>query len=164
MPAHMRLIMNTLTRCVLAQCVFLYAVLAHAAADPGDAIADCRARYADQPTEHIACLEQALQARSGTRQESAKPALGAEQVRAKQPKETIQQATVEIANVTYGYDGVALFRMADGQVWKATESTPQPQRLESGKTYAGRIERGSLGGYKLYVEGVPRMVRVVRTN
>jgi hypothetical protein len=157
--------MNTLIRCVLAQFVFLHAVLAHAATDPADAVADSRAKYADQPSEHIACLEQALQVRGGTRQEIAKPpALGSEQVRAKQPKETVQQATVEIENVTYGFDGVGLFRMADGQVWKGTESTPQHQRLEPGKRYAARIERGSLGGYKLYVEGVPRMVRVVRTN
>jgi hypothetical protein len=59
---------------------------------------------------------------------------------------------------------MGLFRMADGQVWKATESTPREQRLEPGKSYSARIERGSIGGYRMYVEGKPRMIRVTRTQ
>lgn len=153
--------MNTLTRCVLAQCIFLYAVLAHSAADPGAAIADCRARYAEQPPEHIACLERAL---GGARQEVAPPGLGAEQLPTKRAPETVDQATVTIANVSYGFDGMGLFRMADGQVWKAIESTPREQRLEPGRSYAARIERGKLGGYRMYIDGAPRMIRVMRTH
>lgn len=70
--------------------------------------------------------------------------------------------TVEIQDVSYGYEGLALFRMTDGQVWKATESTPREQRLESGKSYTARIERGKLGGYRMYIDGVPRMIKVRR--
>lgn len=156
--------MNTSTRCVLALCLLLYTVFAHAAADPDAAIADCRAKHAAHPPEHIACLERELQALGGARKEGAKPSLGAEQLQTKRPQETAEQASVEIENVTYGYDGVGLFRMKDGQVWKARESTPREQRLEPGRSYAARIERGALGGYKMYVEGAPRMIRVVRTQ
>jgi len=156
--------MKASTRCVLAQCIFLYAVLAHSAADPSAAIAECRARYVEQPSEHIACLESELRAIGGARQEAPKPSLGDEQVRTKRPEETVAQATVEIENVTYGFDGRGLFRMTDGQVWKAVESTPPEQRLEPGRSYSARIERGNLGGYKMYVEGARRMIRVTRMN
>lgn len=153
---------NTLTRWALAHCIFLFAVLAHSAADPGDAIANCRARYAEHPPEHVACLERELQAQRATPKEGAPLSLGAEQLRTKPSQETVEQATVAIENVTYGFDGRGLFRMTDGQVWKGTESTPQEQRLDPGKSYAGRVERGKLGGYRMYVDGVPRMIKVVR--
>lgn len=156
--------MNNPTRCILAQCIFLYAALAHSAADPGAAIADCRAKHADHPSEHIACLERELRAQGGTRQEVAPASLGAEQLRSKSAQETVEQVTVQIENVTYGFDGRGLFRMADGQVWKGTETTPSEQRLEPGKSYAARIERGKLGGYRMYVDGTPRMIKVMRTQ
>jgi hypothetical protein len=156
--------MNTLTRYLLAQCIFLYAVVAHSAADPSAAIADCRAKYAEQPSEHIACLERELQARGGARQQVAPPSLGAEQLRKKSSEETLEQVSVQIENVTYGFDGKGLFRMADGQVWKGTESTPREQRLEPGKSYTARIERGKLGGYRMRVDGTARMIKVIRTN
>lgn len=156
--------MKTLIRCVLAQCIFLSAVLANAAEDPSAAIAECRARYAEQPPEHIACLERELRALGAAPQKDTPASLGAEQLRTKRPQEAVDQATVEIANVTYGFDGRGLFRMTDGQVWKAVESTPPEQRLEPDKSYAGRIERGKLGGYRMYVDGAPRMIRVTRVN
>lgn len=156
--------MNTLTRCVLAHYILLYAVLAHSAADPGAAIADCRTRYAEHPPEHIACLERELRALDTARQESAQSSLGAEQLRTKRPEEIVEQASVEIENVTYGFDGMGLFRMTDGQVWKATESTPSAQRLEPSRSYAARIERGKLGGYRILVDGVPRTIRVMRVH
>ena len=154
--------MNTLTRCLLAQCIFLSAALAHSAAGPESAAADCRAKYAEDPKEHIACLERALHAHAGTPQEGAQSTLGAEQLRTKPQRETVERVTVEIQDVSYGYEGLALFRMTDGQVWKATESTPREQRLESGKSYTARIERGKLGGYRMYIDGVPRMIKVRR--
>ena len=156
--------MNTLTRCAFAQSILLFAALAHSAADPGAAIADCRAKHAEQPAEHIACLERELQALGGARREAAAPppGLGDEQVRTKRPQETVEKASVQIENATYGFDGMGLFRMADGQVWKATESTPHEQRLQPGKSYSARIERGKVGGYRMYVDGTPRMIRVTR--
>jgi hypothetical protein len=156
--------MNTLTRCVLAQCTFLYAVLAHSAADPDAAIADCRARHAEHPPEHIACLERELHALGDAREEIAPPSLGAEQLPTKRPQETVEPVAVEIANVTYGFDGMGLFRMTDGQVWKAMESTPREQRLEPDRRYSALIKRGKLGGYRLYIDGAPRMIKVMRTH
>lgn len=156
--------MNTLTRCVLAQCILLYAVLAHSAADPAAAIADCRARHAEHPPEHIACLERELQALGAAREEVAPPSLGAEQLRTNRPQETVEPVAVEIENVTYGFEGMGLFRMTDGQVWKAMESTPREQRLEPGKRYSAVIKRGKIGGYRLYVDGMPRMIKVMRTQ
>jgi hypothetical protein len=154
--------MNTFIRCVLPSCILLYSVLAQSAADPSAAIANCRAKHAENPPEHIACLERELQALEPTRQEDAKSNFGAEQFRAKPAQETVEQTSVEIQNVTYGFGGMAVFRMADGQVWKATESTPTEQRLDPSKTYSARIERGKFGGYRMYVQGVPRMIKVMR--
>jgi hypothetical protein len=156
--------MNTSIRYLLAQYIFLFAVVAHSAADPGAAIADCRAKYAEHPTEHIACLERELKATGAVRQEVAPPSLGAEQLRSKRSEDTVEQVTVQIENVSYGFDGMGLFRMTDGQVWKGTESTPREQRLEPGKSYAARIERGKLGGYRMRVDGASRMIKVIRTN
>jgi hypothetical protein len=156
--------MKTLTRCVLAQCILLYAVLAHSAADPGAAIADCRAKHAEHPSEHIACLERELQAVGDAREEAEQPSLGAEQLRTNRPSETVEPVIVTIENVTYGFDGMGLFRMTDGQVWKAMESMPPEKRLESGKRYSARIERGKFGGYRMYVDGTRRMIKVMRTQ
>jgi hypothetical protein len=153
---------NTPTRCVLAHGLLLVAVLAHAAADSGDAIANCRARYAAQPPEHIACLERELRALGAAPKEGVQPGLGAEQLRTKPSQDTIEQVSVEIQNVTYGFDGRGVFQLADGQVWKGTESTPNELRLEPGRSYAGRIERGKFGGYRMYIDGTPRMIKVMR--
>lgn len=139
-------------------------MLAHSAADPATAIADCRARHADNPPEHIACLEGALQARGTARQEAARPSLGAEQLRSNRPEQPIEPVSVQIENATYGFDGMGVFRMADGQIWKATESTPREQRLEPGKSYSAHIEPGKLGGYRMRVEGTRRMIRVMRVQ
>lgn len=67
-----------------------------------------------------------------------------------------------IENVTYGSDGAGTFRMANGQVWKASERASPEQRLEPGKGYTARIERGKLGGYRMYVDGMRRMIKVRR--
>ncbi len=71
---------------------------------------------------------------------------------------------VEIESATYGFEGLGLFRMTDGQVWKASESTPREQRLEPSKRYTARIQRGKVGGYRMHVEGVRRMIKVRRVE
>lgn len=151
------------TRCLLAQSIFLYAVVAHSATEPDAVIAACRARHAESPTEHIACLERELRLLGGS-QAAPPPSLGSEQLRTNRPKETVGEIAVEIQNVTYGFDGRGLFNMTDGQVWKGTESTPGELRLESGKKYSARIERGKLGGYRMYIDGAPRMIKVMRVQ
>jgi hypothetical protein len=52
--------------------------------------------------------------------------------------------------------------MADGQVWRETEKTPQHQRLQAARTYDARTTRGTLGGYRMHVDGERRMLKVRR--
>lgn len=140
---------------VLLTCM---AAIAVAHADP---IAACRAAHAGDPDAHIACLEKAL------RGEAAPPSpagLGAEQAKARQraPDAPTEQAAVRIVSVRYTASGLGVFRMADGQVWLETVASPERHRLEPGREYAALIERGKLGGYRLYVDGVKWMYKVER--
>ena len=54
--------------------------------------------------------------------------------------------------------------MADGQVWRETEKTPERQRLEPARKYTARIEPGKVGGYRMYVDGERRMLKVERVK
>ena len=151
-----------------------------------DVVADCRAAHAGDPAAHIACLEHALRpggdaksvvearpaespqgAAPPTRAAAAAPAgLGSEQVRKRQraldaPPEKMN---VQIASVRYNAEGRGIFTMADGQVWLETETTPAVQRLKPGSQYSARIETGRIGGYRMYVDGVRRMIKLERVK
>jgi hypothetical protein len=132
-----------------------------------DAVAACRLAHATDPASHIACLEEALN-RSGTKppsevQKTNVPAgLGSENLRDQRPAEYDQPVTVQITTATYGIDGRGVFKMSDGQVWRETETSPASQRLASDKSYSGRIERGQFRGYRMYVDGMRRMIKVER--
>lgn len=119
-----------------------------AAAHAGDAVTDCRAAHAADPPAHIACLERALGARS-------------EELAALPPADRIDSIEVEIAAASYE-KGLGVFELADGQVWRETERTPEQLRLNPGTRYRARIERGTVGGYRMYVDGVRRMLKVKR--
>lgn len=152
--------MKMLARQMVVSCALLSACPAHSSApDLPDAVDVCRARHADHPPAHIACLEREVRARPAA---SEKTGLGAEQVRASRSDETDEQTMVVIEKASYGLDGAGTFRMADGQVWKASERTPPEQRLDPGKRYSARIERGKLGGYRMYIDGIRRMIKVRR--
>ena len=69
---------------------------------------------------------------------------------------------MQITAATYGVDGRGVFQMSDGQVWRETETSPAGQRLATGKSYSGRIERGTMRGYRMHVDGVRRMIKVER--
>lgn len=90
--------------------------------------------------------------------------LGAEQAKARQrsPEAPTEQASVRIVAVRYTASGLGLFSMADGQIWIETVATPKRHHLEPGREYAARIERGKVGGYRMYVEGVKWMHKVER--
>jgi len=90
--------------------------------------------------------------------------LGAEQAKARQrsPDAAMEQAAVRIVAVRYTASGLGLFSMADGQVWLETVATPERHHLEPGREYTARIERGKVGGYRMYVEGVKWMHKVER--
>jgi hypothetical protein len=90
--------------------------------------------------------------------------LGAEQAKARQrsPDAPMEQAAVRIVAVRYTASGLGLFSMADGQVWLETVATPERHHLEPGREYSARIERGKVGGYRMYVEGVKWLHKVER--
>jgi hypothetical protein len=131
--------------------------LTAAAAHASDPVADCRKAHAEDPPAHVACLERALGARS--EQVSAPRKELGEPPRA----ERVSEVEVEIVAARYS-NGLGIFELADGQVWHETEKTPEPQRLEPGTRYRARIERGTMGGYRMYVEGVRRMLKVRRVK
>jgi hypothetical protein len=170
----MRLRGTILLTCVVA--------VASANADP---IAACRTAYAGNSAAHIKCLEDALRAAGAASTPTPTPTpvqatpaataapvavapppagLGAEQVMTRQSSADAasEQAAVRIVSVRYTASGLGYFSMADGQVWVETEAAPMRVHLEPGREYGARIERGKVGGYRLYVEGVSWMYKVKR--
>ncbi len=147
----------------LATLVLLSAATAQNGAD---AAAACRAAHESDPLAHIVCLEEALR-----RQDRPAPAagskatagLGAEQID-RQTAARPEPVNVQIASLSYDAEGRGLFVMADGQVWRETETSPASQRLRTDKTYVGRIERGKVRGYRMFVDGIRRMIKVERVK
>ena len=162
--------------------VLLTSLAATAAAAP-DPIDACRDAHAGDSAAHIACLEQALRAAGVSQTRGALPSvtapaavpaaaavvpqpsgLGAEQAKARQrvPDQPLEQVEVRVVSVGYNSSGLGVFTLADGQVWRETVATPERHRLHAGREYAGRIERGTLGGYRMYLDGVKWMFKVER--
>lgn len=132
-----------------------------AAAYASDPVGACRAAYAHNTGAHIACLEDALRGHALPVRE-----LGADQVearkRASEPPTGKDQQAVRIVSVSYDAAKRGVFRMDSDQLWRETEVSPEHQRLSKSRQYTGRIERGTFGGYRLFVDGVRRMVKVER--
>ncbi|HET6563821.1 MAG TPA: hypothetical protein VFG52_00295 [Xanthomonadales bacterium] len=135
-----------------------------------DPVTDCRKSYADNPTAHIACLEAALQDRPDTQQPGSTAAeastvLGSEQVIQKKRASgeiTEQPVAVQIVAIQYNSAGQGVFKLDNGQIWRETEVTPRHMRLDPGDPYQATLERGTIGGYRMQVEGVRRMLKVER--
>ena len=107
----------------------------------------------------------APEAETAARSQPIPTGLGAEQVPALQPAPASpaeQVATVRISSTHYNAAGLGVFTMADGQVWQETERAPLRLRLEPGREYVARIERGKIAGYRLYVDGANWMYKVKR--
>jgi len=158
--------MNRIT--ALAVFFSLMASLAQAAGpDPAQ---QCRQAHAADPQAHIACLEQALKAYSTSTPEQnasaeAATVLGSEQVQQKQRasgKVVEQPETVRIVESRYNSAELGFFKLDNGQIWGETEESPYHLRLKPSQTYVAVIERGTLGGYRMYVEGIKRMLKVER--
>jgi hypothetical protein len=119
----------------------------------------CRAAHGGDSAAHISCLEEAL------RDKADPGGLGAEQVIATKrhrDEADAEPMKVEIVSVTYDAGGLGTFRMHDGQLWRETSAAPARRRLKPGTQYSARIVAGSLGGYRMHVEGVPWMKTVKR--
>jgi hypothetical protein len=154
--------------------VLVCAGLATAAAQAGDPVADCRAAHAADPSAHIACLERALGAPGPKAVAAASPSPGPrasaspkpspiQELGALTPAERVSEVAVEIVSASYS-NGLGTFELADGQIWRETDKTPAQLRLDPGTHYRARIERGTLGGYRMYVDGVRRMLKVKRVK
>lgn len=90
--------------------------------------------------------------------------LGAEQAKARQRTydTPVEQVTVRIVSATYDAAGLGVFRTADGQVWRETVASPERHHLRANREYDARIERGKVGGYRMYVDGIKWMHKVER--
>jgi len=131
-------------------------------ADPvaAAAIERCRSAHAGDAAAHIACLENAL------RREDAEPGtqVGLDQVRQRERErgEGPPPAQVRIVSISYDARDFGTIRTEDGQVWRETEAGSRRPRLDPGTQYTARIERGRVGGYRMYVDGVRWMYKVER--
>ena len=169
--------------------VLLSLASAHAWPD-SDAVQTCREEHAGNADAHIACLEAALRAVTGMHagrdapDAAAAPAaaaptaaaraaaaaadeptgLGAEQLRAQpRPEEAaIDSAQVRIISARYDARGIGTFLTEGGEVWRETMAAPERWRLDPGRHYDARIERGKLGGYRLHVDDIRYMLTVRR--
>lgn len=136
---------------------------------PAEAIERCRATHQADPALHIACLEAALQGQPAAKP-AAKPAanpaveIGMDQVQAREraSADAPQLVAVQIVGVSYDARERGTFKTADGQVWRETELLERRPRLSSSKQYTARIERGVVGGYRMYVDGIRWMYKVER--
>ncbi len=152
---------------LLHAAILLVAALPAAASD--DPVVRCRAAYDADPAAHIRCLEAALQAPAAPATDTtttAAKSLGVEQAqsrkRAAEPLAAAEKVAVRIVEVRYNAAGLGVFRMADGQVWQETVATPARLHLQPGKEYDAAIERGSLGGYRMHVDGVRWLHKIER--
>lgn len=149
--------------------IYLVAITAVVSAGT-DPAAPCRAAHGDDPPAHIACLESELRKLSGVdsplETETDQPTgLGSDQLLQKERVKTDEppeQATVLIVAASYDAQELGIFRLENGQVWRETEKTPRHQRLQPDQQYPARIERNKLGSYRMYVDGVRRMLKVER--
>jgi hypothetical protein len=146
----------------------MFGVTALAGADP---ISVCRQAHGQDAQAHIACLEQALRSQptaapAATMSNPPPAELGSEQVRnaRRAAAGSPEVVRVQIVSVAYNAEGRGVFVMADGQEWRETERTPQPQRLKTDRQYTGTVERGRLGGYRMYLDDVRRMIKVERVK
>jgi hypothetical protein len=141
---------------IASSLVFL--VLADAA-EP-TAIERCRSAHAGDAAAHVACLENALRREQGEPDRQA----GLDQVRQRERDrgEGPPPVLVRIVSISYDARDLGTIRTEDGQVWREIEAASRRPRLEPGTRYTARIERGRVGGYRMYVDGIRWMYKVER--
>ena len=152
-------------------CPILILALTSMASSSYDAVESCRAIHARDSAAHIACLEDALRQQAATKPADANPAetnpveeIGLDQVisRERARGDGPKPVAIHIISVTYDGRERGTFRTADGQVWRETELLDRRPRLSPSKRYTARIERGMVGGYRMYVDGIRWMYKVER--
>jgi hypothetical protein len=137
-------------------------------AESPDAIETPTARTpaATTPTTNAptATAPAAAQVPAAREKSTAPDSLGAEQLPNAQKPPGPAPATVQVTSVAYDLRGRGIFRLSNGQVWQETERTPESLRLEPDVQYVARIGRGKFGGYRMYVEGQRRMIKIKRVE
>lgn len=71
-----------------------------------------------------------------------------------------QPLEVEIVGAVYDSTGRGRFTTAAGTVWREVVPAPADQRLKPGRRYRGTITLGVISGYRMQLEGVPRILKV----
>jgi hypothetical protein len=144
---------------------FALSLAAATRAEADDPVAACRAAHAGDAASHIACLEEALRDRGQPASQKA-AGLGAEQVRAAERRTDpeAESKVVRVVSITYDAEGRGIFRTESGEVWHETEVSPVSKRLDPQQDYSARIEPGRLSGYRMYVDGIRRMIKVRRVR
>lgn len=97
-------------------------------------------------------------------EEIVAPELGAEQLQppSKAREKAVNQTVlIGLQKITYGQRGLASFHLANGQIWRQQELV----RFSGGKSVKQvEIRRGSLGGYRLKLQGHRQFMRVRRVK
>ena len=71
-----------------------------------------------------------------------------------------QPLEVEIVGAVYDSTGRGRFTTATGTVWREVVPAPADQRLKPTRRYRGTITLGVISGYRMQLEGVPRILKV----
>lgn len=71
-----------------------------------------------------------------------------------------QPLAVEVVAAVYDATGRGRFTTATGTVWREVVPAPDDQRLRPGRRYRGTITLGIFSGYRMQLEGVPRILKV----
>lgn len=133
-------------------------------------VEECRIAHSGDSVAHIGCLENALRLLGSEPQQppsvnepparDVAPAVPLPEHNTGVAREKDDPIELEIVSTRYNARGLGTFQMSNGQVWRETTISPQYRRLEPDKVYTARIERGFLGGFRMHVTGIRRMLNV----
>lgn len=91
---------------------------------------------------------------------SASTGVPGETVAAPRQDPAPQPLAVEVVAAVYDATGRGRFTTATGTVWREVVPAPADQRLRPGRRYRGTITLGIFSGYRMQLEGVPRILKV----
>ena len=91
---------------------------------------------------------------------SASAGVPGETVAAPRQDPAPQPLAVEVVAAVYDATGRGRFTTATGTVWREVVPAPADQRLRPGRRYRGTITLGIFSGYRMQLEGVPRILKV----
>lgn len=108
----------------------------------------------------IAAAAQTTPSATPTAIASASAGVPGETVTAPRQDPVPQPLAVEVVAAVYDATGRGRFTTATGTVWREVVPAPADQRLRPGRRYRGTITLGIFSGYRMQLEGVPRILKV----